>query len=299
MVFMRRWRDSARAAVAAAILIGSAAAQPGPPNAAESKPGDPVVANVEGHLIYFSDLGGLAATLPENLRGLPFETLFPVLLDHAIDDAALAALARRRHLDEDAAVQREVAAAADRALAAALLRRETATITEDAIRARYAQQYANRGAAEETRARHILVPTEAEAAKLIEQLGKGADFADLARQFSKDPDGTDGGDLGFFRRGQVGPEFADIAFALAPGQVAPAPVHNEFGWHVVKVEERRLVAPPDYAAAHDALRQVLAQEAVQRVIDEARGQMSVRKFNIDGSPAAPFADARPARPAKP
>ena len=138
--------------------------------------------------------------------------------------------------------------------------------------------------------------TEDEAKKLIAQLNKGGDFPTLAKQMSKDPDGASGGDLGFFRRDQVWPEFADVAFALQPGQVAQTPIHNEFGWHVVKVEERRIVAPPTYSEVHDALRSALMQEAVQHAIEQARSQVSVRKFNLDGTAMGAIQDISPTQP---
>src|SRR4051795_9145178 len=95
---------------------------------------------------------------------------------------------------------------------------------------------------------------------------------------AKDPDSSKGGDLGFFRREQVWPGFADVAFSLQPGQVARDPVKNAFGWHVIKVEEKRLVAPPTYAEVHDPLRQELLAAAVQDSVERARAQFSIRRF---------------------
>lgn len=260
-------------------------------------PSDPVVAIVEGHMIYLSDVGRAVPQLPENLRGLPFQTLFPVVLDRLIDHQALVAMALRKHLDSDPAVRRDIDAATDRILEGALLGREASPqATEEKIQAAYNKQYAGRPATEETRARHILVPTEEEAKKLIAELNKGADFSTLAKQFSKDPDGQSGGDLGFFRRDQVWPEFADVAFSLQPGQFSQTPIHNEFGWHIVKVEERRIVAPPTYSEVHDALRKELLQNAIQHTIDDARAQLTIHKFNVDGTPMGAVSDISPTQP---
>jgi peptidyl-prolyl cis-trans isomerase C len=245
---------------------------------------DPVVASVEGHLIYLSDLGRASQTLPENLRGLPFDTLYPVLLDRMIDHESLVIMARRMGLEDKKEVQREIQAAVEKILEGAYLGVEAAPkVTEQAIQARYNRQYANRPATEEVRARHILVTTEPEARKVLEDLAKGADFATIARVVSKDPDASKGGDLGFFRREQVWPSFADVAFSLQPGQVAPNPVHNEFGWHVIKVEEKRLVAPPSFSDVHDQLRQELMAAAVQQAIERARSALAIHRFNLDGT----------------
>jgi peptidyl-prolyl cis-trans isomerase C len=191
-------------------------------------------------------------------------------------------------------VKREIEAATERVLEGALLALEARPkVTEQAIKARYDQLYAHQPATEEVRARHILVTTEAEAKAIITELRNGADFATLAKERSKDPDGARGGELGFFRREQVWPGFADAAFALQPGQVADKPIHNEFGWHVIKVEERRLVAPPSYADIHDQLREELTQAAVKEVIAEARRQMTIHRWNLDGSPIDDAAKAAP------
>jgi peptidyl-prolyl cis-trans isomerase C len=247
-------------------------------------PADPVVGSVEGHLIYLSDLGEASKSLPENLRALPFDTLYPVLLDRMVDHEALVIMARRKGLEENRQVQREIQAATERILEGAYLGEVAMPqVTEQAIQARYNRQFANRAATEEVHARHILVTTEAEARKVLEDLAKGADFATIARVVSKDPDAAKGGDLGFFQREQVWPGFADIAFSLQPGQIAPEPVNNEFGWHVIKVEERRLVAPPSLSDVHDQLKQEILAAAVQQAIANARSQVTIHRFNVDGS----------------
>jgi peptidyl-prolyl cis-trans isomerase C len=267
--------------------LGAAPAAASPQGAAAAPAqgtSDPVVGSVEGHLIYLSDLGDASKTLPENLRGMPFDTLYPVLLDRMIDHESLVIMARRMGLEQRKDVQHQIQVATEQILEGAYLGDVAAPqVTEQAIRARYNRQYANRPATEEVRARHILVTTEAEARKVLQDLKNGADFATIARVISKDPDASKGGDLGFFRREQVWPAFADVAFSLQPGQVAPNPVKNEFGWHVIKVEERRLVAPPSFSDIHDQLRQELMAAAVQQAIEKARAQLAVHKFNLDGS----------------
>jgi peptidyl-prolyl cis-trans isomerase C len=245
---------------------------------------DPVVGSVDGKLIYLSDLSRVASTLPEQMREMPFESVMPVLLDRMIDHEALTLQARRAGLEKRPDVQRDMRAAADQVLERAWLAEVIPpVVTEAVIRERYNRQYANRPATEEVHARHILVGTEGEANNVIAELKGGANFASIARVVSKDPDGKQGGDLGFFRRDQVWPGFADLAFSLQPGQVGDHPVHNEFGWHVVKVEERRLVAPASFSEIHDQIRDELTEHAVRATIAAARGQMIIHKFNLDGS----------------
>lgn len=248
-------------------------------------PNNPMVASVEGHPIYLSDLGRAEKALPANLRNMPFESLYPVLLDRLVDHQALVMLALRRDLEDNPEVKQQIQDATNRVLEAALLGIDVAPkVTEAAIKARYDQQYANQPATEQVHALHILVSSKEEAEKLIAELNKGADFTTLAEQYSKDPDGKKGGDLGFFSREQVWPGFADVAFSLNPGQVASEPVHNEFGWHIIKVMERRLVAPPSLADVHDQIRQQLLGEAVEKEVALARGQLTIQEWNLDGSP---------------
>lgn len=257
------------------------------PNTIPTVPGpDPVVGSVDGRLVYLSDLARASKTLPEAMRALPFDTVLPVLLDRLIDHEALTAAARQAGIDKDPEVQRDMRAAADLVLEGAWLARiAPPQATDAAIAARYARLYANRPATEEVRARHILVGTEEDARSVLAELKDGADFAAIARLVSKDPDGRAGGDLGFFRRDQVWAGFADMAFSLRPGQVSRKPIHNEFGWHIVKVEERRVVAPPALSEIREQLRQDIIADATREAIAQARSQMIIRKFNLDGSEA--------------
>lgn len=245
---------------------------------------NPVVASVDGYPVYLQDLGDAMRALPEPLRGMPFDSLYPVLVDRLVDHQALVIMAKRVGLEESPAVAREIKRATERILEAAYLDRDIRPkISEQQVLAAYQRQFANRPAAEEVRARHILVSTEQEARQIIEELRRGADFATLARDRSKDPDGKNGGDVGFFRREQVWPAFGDLAFSLQPGQIANHPIRNEFGWHVVKVDERRQVAAPGFSEIEQALRQELTAQAVRGAIEDAKAKVVIRRFNLDGS----------------
>ena len=281
----------------AATLLGWGAARA---QGTAPPPADPIVAKVDGQPIHLSDLKDAAQGLPENVRGMPAQTLFPMLLDQLIDGRALVAEARKSGLDKDPTVQRQVTAAEDRALQTAVLNKEVGpSVTEDAVHARYDQEFAGKPGEEEVHAKHILVDSEAEAKKIIGQLKAGGDFAALAKQYSKDPAGAQqGGDLGFFKKDEMVPEFAAAAFALQPGQVSPEPVHSQFGWHVILLVERRRSEPPNFAEARDELRQKMIQEGVQKAVAKARAATSVEKFNLDGSQvrATDTAEPPPAAP---
>jgi peptidyl-prolyl cis-trans isomerase C len=269
-----------------------------PQGTAPAAPDDPVVAKVDGKPIHLSDLKDAAQTLPENMRAVPPQALYPMLLDQMIDARALVSEAHKTGLDKDPAVQRQITAAADRALQTALLSKDVGpTITDAALRARYDQDVAGKTGAEEVHAKHILVDSEADAKKIIADLKGGADFAALAKQHSKDPSAAQqGGDLGFFKKDEMVPEFADAAFAMQPGQVSETPVHSQFGWHVILLVERRPAPAPSFDKARDELRQKMIQEGVQKAVAKARAQVVVEKFNMDGSPARATDQAEPPPP---
>jgi peptidyl-prolyl cis-trans isomerase C len=292
-------RLSVAACVAAALASGFAWAQSAPPTASAAAPAtaaaDPVVAKVNGKPILLSDIKDAIQSLPQNAQSLPPQTLYPMLLDQMIDGRALVAEAQRTGLDKDPAVQRQVAAAEEQALETALLHKDIAPlVTEAAVRARYDAEIAGKPGVDEVHARHILVPDEATAKQVIAELNKGGDFAALSKQYSKDPGAAQqGGDLGWFKKDEMVPEFADAAFALKPGQVDPTPVHTQFGWHVIQVLERRTDPPPSYEQASQELRQKMIQEAVQQAVAHARAQVTVEKFNLDGSAVRATDNAEP------
>jgi len=296
-------RISLLAALCAAgpALAQQPAAKPAPPVATPSPAAaDPVVATVNGQPIHLSDLNLAAQSLPAELRRMPAQQLFPMLLDQLIDRRALVEEARRTGLDKDPAVQRQIAFAADAALQNVLLsRRVGPTITEEAVRARYDKEIAGKPGADEVHARHILVPTEEEATKLIAELKKGADFETLAKQNSKDPGAAQGGDLGWFKRDEMVPGFADAAFAMQPGQISDKPVKTEFGWHVIQVLEKRQGEPTTFDQAKDELRQKMIQEGVQKAVQQARADVKVERFNLDGSPERATDTAAPPSAAPP
>ena len=263
------------------------AAGPAPVAAAAppSEPADPVVARVGGEAIHASDLTEAAQNLPEELRGMPAPVLYPMLIDQLIDRRIVVMEAKKQGLERDPAVQKQIARATDAAVQNALLSRDIApTLTDEAIKARYDRDYAGKPGEEEIHARHILVEDEAKAKDIIKQLAAGADFAELAKTNSKDPGATNGGDLGFFKKSDMLPEFAAAAFALQPGQVTPVPVQTRFGWHVIKLEERRSAPPATLEQVRDEIRQQLIQEGVTRVLTAARQGVVVEKFKPDGSP---------------
>jgi peptidyl-prolyl cis-trans isomerase C len=277
----------AAAALCCALSAGSALAQTDP---------DPVLATVNGQPIHLSDVKDAAATLPPQARSMPPQQLYPMMLEQLIDARALLIQAQRTNLDKDPEVQKVVQMAQDHALETALLNKVIRPqITDEAVKARYDQDSAGKTGEPEVHARHILVGDEATAKKIIADLGKkGADFAALSKQYSKDPGAAQqGGDLGFFKKGDMVPEFSTVAFGLKDGEVSPVPVKTQFGWHVIQVIEHRVSPPPSFDQERDELRQSIIQAAVQKEVASVRAAVKVEKFNMDGTPAKATDTAEP------
>jgi peptidyl-prolyl cis-trans isomerase C len=146
---------------------------------------------------------------------------------------------------------------------------------------------------QQVHARHILVETKEQADKIIEQLKGGASFEELAKQ-SKDPSGQNGGDLGFFGPGQMVPPFEKAAFALAPGEFTQEPVQSEFGWHVIKVEEKRMSQPPTFDEVKDQLKNYVLRQKFEQVTAALREKYPVEIIDPTAMPPAPPAPPAPA-----
>lgn len=263
-------------------LLGSLGA--GPVAAAD----DPVVAVVEGEKILRSELEAAQAQLPDQYRQLPLEMIYDPLLARVIDRRLLAREAERRKLETRPEVKEALARARREVLGDQLLEIAiTEALTPERLQQAYAMARAQPGfAVEEVRARHILVKTEAEAKEVIAALAGGADFAELAKKRSIDPSAQQNdGDLGFFRRDTMVEPFAEAAFALEPGQTTLEPVRTQFGWHVIRVEERRTVAP-SFEEKEPELKEQVARETINALLADLRAKAKVERFAIDGSPKA-------------
>lgn len=141
----------------------------------------------------------------------------------------------------------------------------------------------------EVKASHILVETEEEAKAIAKQLKDGADFAVLAKEKSIDKaSGAKGGDLGYFAKERMVPEFADAAFAAKAGEVTE-PVKSDFGWHIIKVEDKRPIQPPKYEEVKERIQQGLANEAVERYVNNLMQEVNVKYYDANGVELQPAA----------
>ena len=258
--------------------------------AAPAAAADPVIASVNGQDIHLTDVRAAASQLPQEMRNLPPQMLFPMVVNQLVDQRALVDEAKADGLQNDPKVQVAMRAAADTALQNALLTRDVGPqITDAKLQAAYQAQYAHKTGQEEVHARHILLPTEAAAADVIKQLHNGADFATLAKKLSTDKEtaAQNGGDLGWFKKGDMLPEFSDQAFSMKKGEISAKPVHTTYGWHVIQVLDTRVAPPPTFDSVKDQLRQGLIQAAVREAVNQAVSKVKVVHYNPDGSVQKP------------
>ncbi|MEK0085037.1 foldase protein PrsA [Benzoatithermus flavus] len=274
---MRRFA-LATTALAVLVLAGSARAETT----------DPVLAVVNGAQIRKSDLEAAYQQLPEQYRQMPLEQIYEPLLDRVIDGRLLLAEAEKENLAKDPKVQEDIQRARDNVLRDSLVQRviDQGT-TKEKVQAAYEAMKSQPGFAyEEVHAEHILVGNEADARDVLKQLANGADFATVAKEKSTDPSAkSNGGDLGYFRREAMVPEFADAAFSIPPGTVGKDPVKTQFGWHVIKVDDRRQTVPT-LEEKEPEIREQLARQLVDELLANVRKGAKIERFNLDGTPKA-------------
>jgi peptidyl-prolyl cis-trans isomerase C len=278
-------------AAALALAAGGAAAQSvgDTVKASGGKAGtgkdDPVVAKINTIEIRRSDVIQALSAMPAQVQQLPMAQVYPLILERMIDGKLVASAGRTQKLQDDAEIKRKVADYEDRAVQEAYLDRSLkARVTDDMLKKKYDAFIKENPAQEEVRARHILVATEKAAQEALADLKKGTDFATVARAKSTDGSARDGGDLGYFNRGDMVGEFSDAAFAMKPGEVSKAPVKSQFGYHLIKVEDRRLAPAPSFEETKDQLRTELSQEMLAELVEELRIKAKVERFDLDGKP---------------
>lgn len=185
-------------------------------------------------------------------------------------------------LQERRDVQKKLEAARRQVLVQEHLRVRNINIPDETIRKRYDEMVAKVKGSQQAHASHILVETEDEAKEIKKELDGGADFALLAKRRSADVGSSaGGGDLGFFNKDQMVKEFADAAFKLEPGQVSE-PVKTSFGWHIIKLHEKRDMPTPPYEEARLTIEEQLRQEANQEYIQNLLKDADIQYFDAKG-----------------
>ena len=266
------------------------------PTSSSSKPqaeaGDALVATVDGVEIRQSDLKlaeeDFGSTMPPMTADAKREQLIKF-----ITDVILIARAGEGKFGQGVEFQRRLAFNRHKLLMEMHLRAEAKTaVTDAALRQVYDEAIKQNSAEQEVHARHILVPTEDEAKAILADVKKGGDFAEIAKAKSKDSgSGAQGGDLGYFTKDQMVPEFAEVAFQLEKGQVS-APVKSQFGWHIIKVEDKRTKPIPEFDKVKDQLEQYAVRRSQAALIAKLRESAKIERMDANKPLIVPIAPGK-------
>lgn len=257
--------------IAIALMFAMAVLIPAAPVALQAQ--EKVVAKVNGKPITESDLQMAESEIGNDLGSLPPGARRRVLLEYVIENQLFAEAAETAKINTGTAFDERLAYWRRRALREHFFEKTLKpSVNEADARRIYDQQVGSAKPQEEVRARHILVESEALAKEIGEQLAKGGDFIALAKQHSKDPGSKDeGGDLGYFGSGQMVPIFEETAFKLKKGEIS-APVKSQFGWHILKLEDRRAKGAPPFDAIKERLIASMVHRKAQQVAADLRGK---------------------------
>jgi len=233
------------------------------------------VARVNGAEITEAEIAFAEAEVGSEIAGLPAESRRRVLLEYLVEAHLFAEAAGKSQLATGKEFEERLAYYKLRALRDTFYEKKVReAVTEAQAKAAYDEQIAKLAPEPEVRARHILVKTEQEAKDIVKQLKAGADFTELAKKSSDGPSAQTGGDLGYFSRGQMVKPFEDAAFSLKPGQISD-PVQTEFGWHVIKVEDKRNRPLPTFDEVKEQLMASLVQNQLKTVVQTLRGSAKI------------------------
>ena len=245
---------------------------------------DPVLARVSGVDIHQSDLALAEEDIGSNIPAQTPEAKRDYLINYVADMILVAKAAEAKKVADSSAFKQRLAFARNKVLMELLLQSEAkAATTDQAMHKAYDDAAKQMGDELEVHARHILVEKEDEARAIAADLKKGIDFAELAKQKSKDPGAADGGDLGYFTKEQMVPEFAEAAFKLDKGQISD-PVKTQFGWHIIKVEDKRKRQLPEFDKVKDQLETFVQRKAQVEYVTKLRAEGKIER--LDGQPAS-------------
>src|SRR5271169_6225552 len=294
-----RFMASIRPSVARAFgALALAALLVGPTTALRAQDADPVVARANGVDIRQSDLALAEEEVGPNMPQMGPDQKRDYLITYLADVIVLAQAAEQQKLADRDDVKHRLQFERSKVLMETLLQDAgTTAMTDDAMHKVYDDAVKQMANEQEVHARHILVATEDEAKAIEDQLKKGADFATLAKEKSKDPGAAEGGDLGYFTKDQMVPEFAEVAFKMYPGQLSN-PVKTQFGWHIIKVEDRRQRPVPEFDKIKEQIDAYLVRKAQSDYVGELRSAANIERLDQPPPAAADPSALNPAAPAK-
>jgi len=271
-------------------------------SSAQSQPAsanDPVVARVNGAEIRQSDIAMAEEELGAQLQGPPQQQR-EQLIAYLTDVLLVAQAAEKQKVADSPEFKRRETLMRNKLLMGTMLQAHAkAAATDEEMHKVYDEAVKPMGAEEEVRARHILVETEDEAKAIAQDVKGGADFAEIAKEKSQDPGSAkDGGDLGYFVKANMVPEFADVAFKMYPGQVSN-PIKTQFGWHIIKLEDRRSRQVPDFEQVRNQIESFVARRAQTEFVAQLRDTAKIERLDRPATPPPPVSVLPPPPEAQP
>lgn len=255
---------------------------------AQDDAADRVVATVDGKKIYFSEVVEAQRAMGQQAMQMPLEMIQTMLINSIADRKLVVDAARKEGVDESERFKKRMAQVEEFILQREFLDKLAKDAASDkAIQASYDDMVKNFKPQMEVQARHILLKEEETAKDVIKALDGGADFAELAKEKSTGPSGANGGDLGFFSKGAMVPEFEAAAFALKAGEYSKEPVKTQFGYHVIKVEESRPSQPPKLETIKEQLKGQIANQAVAAYVADLRKGAKIVLLDENGKEIKP------------
>lgn len=276
------------AAVVALLVIGAGAwfLMGSTSNGVAAESDSTVVAVVNGDEITRADVKAVASELPATAQ-VSVEQIYPMLLEQIINDRLLQARVDNSDITNDPEVEKRLAQVREQIVRSLYVERYIAeNITDERVKEEYQKIKKENEDVKEVHARHILVETEDEAKALIQELEDGADFAALAKEHSTGPTGASGGDLGYFTKDAMVPEFSEAAFNTKKGTFSENPVKTQFGWHVIYVEDIRNRKVPEFAEMEQVIRDQLNKEVVNELVEDLREGAEIKKYDWEGKETA-------------
>jgi peptidyl-prolyl cis-trans isomerase C len=271
-----------RALAAVAVLAPAALAAVCIPAAAEDPASTQVVAKVNGKAITEADMRMADAELASDLANIPADVRRRALAEYLIDNMLFADAAEAAKLDETPEFQEQSLYMRRRLLRDQYFEKQLrGQVSEDEAKKIYTARVAELKPEDEFAARHILVDSEAKAKELRAKIVAGADFAQVAKENSNDPGSKEqGGLLGYFVKGQMVPEFEAAVMKMHEGEVSE-PVKTSFGWHIIKLEDRRRKDPPTFDSVKQTIMNSLAIRKAQERAAELRGKSQLEYVDAD------------------
>lgn len=302
-VFFVKKNDAERGAETQAPAANDAAAAGGPESQMPQgtygdtavRPGNPVVAKVDGEDITRVDVYNFIRLLPPQVQQQPATQVYPMALDQTINTRLIQNRAEKADLENTPEFQQELAIAKQQIARNVYVEKLVADkVSESDLKKMYDELVVKAPDVEQRKASHILVEDEAKAKEIIKKLGDGANFGDVAKAESTDPTvAQNAGDLGWFSKDSMVPAFAEAVYAMNKGTVSKEPVKSDFGWHVIYLEDVRIQPKPSFEEIKGALEMEKRRQILDEMVEQWRKEAKIEVFDINGDP---ISDAPPAAP---